>query len=247
MKRNCHYNEAIRAVYEAMDQLRPTKIEFTNNSDNYSLKIKLKEWDEESKAYWRRYYISDNTLTKFSVYPVRGASMSRPEYTKSWKWSKEEPMFAYLRMNGIKLYRPHSDKKSKWRSSNWGDALFNYHNLPPKGDVLIITSSAKDAMVLTECGFHAVAPPSETVNIPEDIVAELKSRFSHIFIFMDTDEAGTKANIKLSNIFNCSYIIIPSKYHKKDISDFIYKHGPVKTFRCLKQWMVRSTTKNYVY
>lgn len=72
-------------------------------------------------------------------------------------------------------------------------------------------------MVLHKMGFSAIAPQSENPHIYD--IENFKTRFRKIVVFYDTDDPGLAAARHLSESLGCPYIVIPSRFHAKDISD----------------------------
>ena len=97
--------------------------------------------------------------------------------------------------------------------------------LPYKGDLLIVTKSLKDVIVLYNLGFTSVAPTSESSFLPNQYFLKQGERFSRIVIFFDTDATGLKKAKEFSEKFGIAYKYIPLEYKAKDISDFIEKNG----------------------
>lgn len=113
--------------------------------------------------------------------------------------------------------------------------------LPKKGRLLIITSSLKDVMVLTQHGFPAICfngegygcdPGTSSFEPVKLTIKALRRRFSKIAVLFDSDEAGRQLAEKFSRHHKVPIILIGPQ---KDPSDFQRKHGSKKTFRELKK------------
>src|SRR4029077_4179226 len=79
----------------------------------------------------------------------------------------------------------------------------NYNNLPPEGELLIITKSYKDHRVLRNVGYNNVIWFQNEGCIPDRwILNNLVRRFKRIIVLFDSDYSGTMAAIKLCNILN---------------------------------------------
>tara|TARA_R100000908_G_C3720199_1_gene123274 strand:- start:461 stop:949 length:489 start_codon:yes stop_codon:yes gene_type:complete len=136
-----------------------------------------------------------------------------------------------------KIYQPLQPRESKWFSNINREDVQGVTQLPETGDTLYITSSLKDIIVLRKLGLSAVAPSAETTIIPEDIIAELKSRFKKLVIFYDNDNPGIVASNKHSKIYEASEVCIPFKYLSegiKDPSDFVEEYGYEKLLNVIK-------------
>jgi len=182
------------------------------------IEIKSREWEQKDYNYWyKKYRITFQTLDKFQVKPIshftiNGILYVADELAYSFDYYWEDDIYRR------KIYQPYSE--FKW-ASNGGKIVQGEGMLPKHGDLLIITSSLKDAMVLYELGFIAIAPTAESAFVPETYFYKQKRRFKRIILFMDSDEPGIKANKKLSEKLGLFYIVIPEEYKVKDISDFV--------------------------
>lgn len=169
--------------------------------------------------YWNSYGISESTLVKFNVFSIK-------YYICNGKvkgtYSSINPMFAYKVFDTFKIYRPLAKSIIyKWRSNLNNDCLQGWEQLPQTGDILFITKSLKDVMCLYELGYNAVAPSSESVNIPQNKLNELKSRFKRIIVLYDRDRAGVKSARKLVHENKFDFIFLKKENKCKDISDYI--------------------------
>lgn len=137
----------------------------------------------------------------------------------------------------VKVYRPLSpDPKGKWLSNCDENDIGGLKHLPSQGSVLTISKAYKDHRVLKNQNLpNTIWFQNEGCVPSEKIIVNLCERFPRIYIFFDNDEAGIKAALKLSEIFN-SYsagtafpIHLPeslhTKHHIKDPSDLIWKRS----------------------
>lgn len=186
--------------------------------------------------YWvNDYGISEETLKKFNVRCVKTVFKNNKPI---WRNTKENPIYAYYfpNENKKKIYRPKEpDKKYKFLSSSGMSKLYQgFDQLPAKGDLLIITKSMKDVMVLYEFGYNAIAPNGEGYDIELDFFESLVNRFDNIVLLYDNDVPGINATIELSSKLKCCYIQIPKdQFGTKDISDYYYNYGQRDTGRLL--------------
>ena len=58
------------------------------------------------------------------------------------------------------------------------------------GDILCVTKSMKDVMLLHELGITAIAPCSENLFLTEKQYNALRPNFKHCIVFFDNDRAG---------------------------------------------------------
>lgn len=200
-----------------------------NDKEPSIITIKKREFNEDDNKYWLQYYIKQSTLSLFNVFPISNFSINgylyfsdKLSYSYDYYW--EDDVFRR------KIYQPLS--YNKWYS-NGGKIVQGEGMLPKEGDLLIITSSLKDVMALYELGYIAIAPTSESTFVPDNYFIKQNSRFKRIILFMDSDEAGIQANIRLSEKWKLDYILIPEGYHSKDISDLIKNYNQETAIKLL--------------
>jgi hypothetical protein len=189
-----------------------------------SISVKRRNFTEVDYAYWGDYHIDRQVLDLYNVQPISFFWVN--DVLQNLTYSKLSPMYAYKIFDKFKIYRPLSEfKKDKWRTNCSSIDLQGYEQLPKTGDLLIITKSLKDVMVLYQLGYNAVALQCENDSLRKDIFKDLSSRFKRIVIFFDCDEPGMEASFKLSQRYSLDRIYLDSSYRAfyniKDISDFI--------------------------
>lgn len=92
----------------------------------------------------------------------------------------------------MKLYKPFDEKKYRFQYLGTKDPgyLFGYNQLPENGDYVFLTGGEKDVLSLSAHGFAAFTLNSETANLNQQIVTDLKQRFKNFLILYDNDETG---------------------------------------------------------
>ena len=228
------YNDMLNHLtngYSGIHKLPFVKQLVGRKANGTSIGIKRREWDSDDKAYWRSYHIPTNTLKKFFVFPVQHVFLD--DYI-AWTHRIGNPIYAYKIYNSFKVYRPFAKTKEKWLSSCGKFDVQGYQQLPKEGDLLIITKSLKDVMVLHEMGYHAVAPHGENHAIPNEIIYNLQKRFKRIVVLYDFDYAGRKGAEKLNNKYKFKLIFVPKEHGVKDISDYTKKHNLTKANELIK-------------
>lgn len=198
--------------------------------------IVRQKFTKEDLAYWESYNISKNTLERYDVFSIKNYLVNGEV---KGIYTKDNPMYAYKVYNRFKIYRPLADKLYKWRQnlSNWD--IQGFSQLDARGELLIITKSLKDVMVLRELGYNAIAPPSESAMIPSEVIQNLTERFTNIILLYDRDKAGMTTTRKMMKQYNLDFFFIDKKYKVKDISDFIKLYGKELT----KQFLDGKTNK----
>lgn len=181
--------------------------------------------------YWSQYHISLDTLHKYQVFSIKYFLCNG---TVRGVYKESSPMYAYKVFDKFKIYRPLASKYTKWRSN-----LTNYHvqglaELPKRGgNLLIITKSLKDVMVLYEMGYNAISASSETTFIPIEILDKLKVKWKNVLILYDRDSTGMMKAREYSKQYGLNAFFIHRKFKAKDISDAVKYNG----FDNVKIWL----------
>jgi len=178
--------------------------------------------------FWNSFGISKETLR---IYKVSAISKFVINGIVKGVYKTESPLYCYKVFNKFKIYNPLGPKTIKWRGNLNALDIQGFEQLPENGELLIITKSLKDVMVLSEMGYDAVAPSSESITIPEIVMNNLKKRFKRILIFYDRDKAGVEYARKISKTYNINAIFINKKYKTKDVSDLVKGLGYAKALQ----------------
>lgn len=200
---------------------------FTSNSSRNIFTVK-KNFNIIDYNYWKDYHISLELLTQHDISSCKQVFVKRNNSIELFaEYSNKNPIYCYQIDDACKVYRPlNPSKQGKWLSSARAEDIQGMKQLPPRGNLLIITSSMKDLLVLKLFGYNAIALGGEGMKIPEKISDYLYACFDKILIFYDNDDAGINYAKKLSNEIKADYIYIPLEYEDtKDISDYLKKYS----------------------
>jgi DNA primase len=239
---NLSYKEALKKIYEdiILNGISKSKIGVYIDElpirSKYDINVQVRNFVDIDKEYWEQYNINKDTLNKYKVYPIRYVWIN--DVLSSICYDKTKPLYAYRIYNSFKIYNPLSTtKKDKWRTNCSKYDIQGLEQLPSSGDLLIITKSLKDVMVLSLFNINAIAPQSEASSIPINILNDIKKRFKTIIVFYDNDESGIENSAKLSKEHDLKNICLPKHYYDeygiKDISDYIKKYGYEETKKIL--------------
>jgi hypothetical protein len=206
-----------------------TNIKITEKMEKW-IDVKVKEWELHDKHYWQQYEISSSTLEFYCVYPIQKLWINNVQY----KVDKHAYAY-YFEPRVFKIYQPFSDT-NKWLTNIKSPEIYQgSYQLPRKGDLLFITSSLKDVMVLHEAGFKAIAPHTEHQTLSEALYMHYAERFNSIVIFYDNDEAGIYHANKIVDKYDLKSLILPES-DTKDPSDFVEKYD----LSTLQNWILNS-------
>lgn len=267
----------IRLMRDEVDSLK-SAIDFYNNRikmSSIATQILLKQCSESSinkrvKAipvpeystdftdyeldYWDRLRIEKDLLIEKRIYRLERIVWSNGNYREGsvegnpafvWDNSKDGDMSSW------KSYYPlHPDKKKKWLSKiDTNVPGEGYFILPDLGDLLIITSSYKDGLVLSNVGYTCFNPSGESAwrkILKSDVNESLRKRFQRIVILFDGDDAGIKSANKFSEesgweAIHLDYPIIPyggtikGREYTKDVTEIVENYSYSKLLRLLRK------------
>lgn len=202
-------------------------------SDRIRISIRTRDWKIRDKKYWNsKYELNKEQLEYCNVFPISHY------FINGYCTKADDLAYAFVEeKDGIqtfKIYQPFNQNGEKWINNNDFSTWELWTQLPAKGNILIITSSRKDAMVIkslfpsehiTSCSLQ-----SEGVNPKMNVINELKGRFKEIFVLYDNDYASSKnrgrlAGEKLCQQADLLQIEIPTQecrqYGVKDPSDYL--------------------------
>lgn len=192
--------------------------------------IHIRNWNKKDQEYWSQYGIDIKLLKKYKVYPVKkyytkNLNQSGFSLTYDYDNDRNDPCYCYKIGDynfSVKLYRPLAkNKDNKWRSNTTVNDVQGLEHLTykSKNDTLIVTSSMKDLLTLIPLGYDAIAPQSETVEIPKSIINKLKKKYKRIVFIYDADDTGHYYSIKHADSCKCEYRLLTKINDSKDLAE----------------------------
>lgn len=196
----------------------PNRMVYNNIPKTYGKIVYQSYKDFSEDDYFYEYFITKPTLNYFQVYPCKTVWVSGKR-VEVFRDSPGQPIYIYdFDDDQLKMYRPLSRSETKWRGNT--ACLQGDKQIKNPNDLVIRTSSLKDAMVLYECGYQADAPQSET---------QIAKTRDNMILLYDNDEAGTYYANEHKKIYKCPSIVLPKVNHNgknlKDPSDFAKAFG----------------------
>lgn len=196
------------------------------------VKVLFKEYEQGDSEYW--FSLADlKTLERFKPV-VRCIDAVYVDGTLRYRATEQNPIYWYKYSDGFKLYRPFAKKEDKHRNFCPNKAQFGMDQLPLFDDLLIITKSPKDVIVLSSLGYNSICFGNEGVIPKPKLVAELKSRFKNVVLLYDNDgtenpekgEAGKgrAAATKIAKKYKIPTMFLPDPNYK-DVSDHLLGLG----------------------
>lgn len=192
--------------------------------------------------YWSQYGIDLELLAEFDVYSAKVIYLIKGNKRTTFEYTKNNPCYAYrFTRDGhysYKIYWPLADKRYKWLFSGGGgaaDDIEGYDQLPLNGDLLILTKSLKDVMVLRVLGYPAISLQGEANKLNHETYERLSKRFDIIISLYDNDAQGETGAKYLLNTYGIEPIFIPKESGFKDISDYVKEYGVEEGKKLMKE------------
>lgn len=200
---------------------------------NSKIRIHSVDFTQTGEQYWERLHINQQVRQKYIATQI----------DHYWSYAEQQcpytckdPTFAYQLGGYYQIYSPLAPKNEKFRNDLPPSYFLGYLQLARNGDVLVIDKSMKDVMVCDVMNFPAVAGKSETTEIPEKFMLELRDRFRRIFLCLDPDEAGYRQ----TEVYVAKYPWLEPRFLKeaKDKSDLITTVGFDRAETIIKQLLI---------
>lgn len=196
------------------------------SNEKCKIDVQTRRWYLHDLKYWKQYNISLKTLKKYNIFPIKYI------FLQDKPISADKYAYVYYEfkdgIKSLKIYQPYS--KFKWLTDNDNSVWQGWEQLKEKGDILIITKSLKDVMVIEEnTEYNSISLQNEKV-IPKEVIIDiLKSRYKKIYVLFDNDydkneNWGQLNALKICRDHMLENIVIPKSYKSKDISDMVKNH-----------------------
>lgn len=236
-KYNLSFNETLRVISSDFKlgynvNNIPNKLLLNNSDITYSdpsyelprtkIFIEPQQWTLADYKYWNQYKIPFEVLINYNVFSCKWVIVNN----QLLEYKPTNPIYAYAFIDDgqfyYKIYRPLAIKKDKWRWNGKAHILEGYDQLPLFGDLLIITKSLKDVIVLHMMGYNAISLQGEHNRLTKREYNKLTTRFNTIISLYDNDDAGKKGALYLENTYGIKANFLISA---KDPSDLIKLKG----------------------
>lgn len=237
------YGEALQMIWDDLvsnGTNNPPKPKYKSQQppQNKRIGVQRKYFTKTDDTYWEQYGLDREILKQYNVSPITRYWIN--DFEQVPKYKETDPLYAYKVFDKFKIYRPLAKlKMDKWRNNCTVYDIQGFEQLPESDNLLIITKSLKDVMVLRKYGYTSIAPQSENATIPKPIIDHLQTRFKNLIVFFDYDKGGIAGADKLCEKYNLNKVFIPKlyldMYNVKDISDFRKEMGDKKTKQILKE------------
>lgn len=196
------------------------------------MQVKVRPWRDYDLAYWQSYGISKEWLEFGNIYAISHIIITKGGVTYPIPAEKYAYVFVEHKdgIPTLKVYQPFSER-FKWTSRHDQSVWDLWTQLPETGDLLIITSSRKDALCTwANTGIPCTGLQGEGYMPKAHVMENLLSRFKRTLVLYDNDfrsevNYGHEYGRKLATTFGIEQIEIPTSYRAKDPSDLYRAHG----------------------
>jgi hypothetical protein len=228
---NCNFTEALIKIaidfnlIESDKTIEPLIVNSSSTIPNKpkinaitKIDIKKRRFNQQDIDYWGQFCLEPKDL--FYVFPTEKLWLNTHPY---YKHTETDPCYTYaLGLEKRKAYFPFREKGNhkKPRFLQTSSEIEGIRLLPKTGgELLIVTKSYKDVLLLIKMGYNAISPSAEGTKINLNL---FKDNWSKIVVWFDNDNAGLK-NMQ-EHYLNEIKIHIPLN-EPKDITDFVKKYG----------------------
>jgi hypothetical protein len=225
IKRDIGFNseDGIKHDKKFIKSIKLNKVEKTPSK----IEVLTQEMKLEDLIYWGQYGIESSDLEHYDIKSCKQVWID----DRMWhQYRKNDPCYRYRLGDRYKIYRPLAFRDKKWRTNATQKHVQGFKYLKDRGDLLVITKSYKDVIVLRKhAGIESVAFSSESALIPEEAIEYFKERFDRIVLLYDNDETGIVKAESESERLNIPYKYITNvEAGTKDVSDLFKNYGKEK-------------------
>jgi hypothetical protein len=180
----------------------------------------VRDWSTQDQYFWIQFNIGSRLLEAHNVKPLESYCMTKDDNELCIKGLY---LYGYFKEDGT-LYKIYQPKTLDKKFIKVTDYIQGMHQCTGEKH-LLITSSLKDIMSIKslKLTIDVIAPDSENTMIKQDMMEELKDKYSKIIVMFDFDEAGVEAMKKYKEKY--PFIEIALLPMSKDISDSIKDYG----------------------
>lgn len=229
-----HYDDLKKNILVAQDE--GIKIEANEPT---IIQITVGEYSDKDLRWWKQFGITLETLKKFRVFRADYVFLNGSVVST---YQDYDPSYAYYfgKKDGVELWKIYYPLRKKYRFLLNCAMTQGLNQLPPSGDILVITKSLKDVMSLYELGISAIAPQAESVIVDPKVIDQVRAFYKYIVFNGDWDAAGKQFMIKNRKLYGGLCLTFKDKEKDgKDVSDFIKMHGIEKARSLFKELKIQ--------
>jgi hypothetical protein len=232
--KNIDFNEAINIIAQDLSISKATSVEEKRTIKDVNIVKDI--LCSDNLVYFDKYGISKEILYRFKVSHLKNIQYKSGN---SEEFTAVNPIFFYEFEWGGKIYKPNaSANRFMYVGDKPKDYVFGYEQLPDTGLEIVITGGEKDVLTFASLEINSICFNSETADISDKFIEEIKRRFKYVLVCFDTDNTGIAAAEKLAEKHKLINLKLPINGEKtnKDISDYV-RNGATKDeiYRLLNQ------------
>ncbi len=215
-------NELNAAIRQGLELPMPGQIARPAGFGEYhEIAVKSRPMHERERIYWLELGVDRKQLDKYNI-----TAISHWWLDDSIRYAGDFS-FAYRIQNRYQLYFPYAEKKRKFKNSFNSSDVPGYHQLPPSGDLCIITKAYKDVTALDAWGFNSIGPRGECIPISPNVLEDVEKRFKRVVTLFDNDG-------KFYKDYPYQYLHVPPESGHKDPTDYARAYGVPSAIEMIK-------------
>lgn len=219
--KKCSFQEALEIIDLKHRSDVFKSIKQTTKKTKPEIRFTFKVWEKENI-----FNLDHKTLLYENIFLAKDYWIKYKDYWQKNNIFRDTTTIVYYfpETKNVKLYFI-EEKENRWFSNCSVNDIFGLSQLNAVGDLLIISKSQKDRIYLK---YHlsydnVIAVQNEGCFIPDEIMNDLKNRFSRIVFLYDNDISGIQQSQKLSFKYQVYYAVIECS--KKDIFEMYQQFG----------------------
>ncbi len=218
-----------------------TEYQSRGKSTKKKIKVRVQAYRNPDIHYFKSFYLTRRVTEKYKCFSIEHIWLQgKPHYN----YRDIDPALGYYLGDSItgaqrwKIYFYSRIGAGRFMGNT--NRINGLVQLPKYGEILVITKSMKDVMVLDQMQIPAISMQSETTMPYSRIIDPLKQRFKCIYSLYDFDRAGITGAMKMRRKYEIEPLFLTNgrfgshNFMAKDISDFIRDHGIEKTEKLLR-------------
>jgi hypothetical protein len=194
--------------------------------DKATFEISWRKYNRLDLLYWSRFHITEKDLYSLKVAPVDALWING---SINYGYISYDPAYAIVLAPGqYKIYFPYSQTRRFLCNTN---LVMGWEQLPTSGELVIITKSFKDILVLKKFNVPAVSWQGESIIPDDESIRMLRARFHRVYSLYDFDLAGIRTANKMRKRFGIHPLFFTNgrfgyhDCHAKDAAEYIEQHG----------------------
>lgn len=181
------------------------------------IQVQPKKFNKLELAYWNEFHQDIEDLKREHIYSVGKIYLNK----KKFNFDKDQLTFGYYYDGHWKIYRPHEKKDKKWIPNNVPITTMDGKENINGVDYAFINKSKKDYMVVKKLMQSTCAVQNEGLGcFSKENVKFLRDNSERQILSFDSDVAGVKSSLQITEMFGFDYCNVPKQYLAEGIKDW---------------------------